>query len=164
MIYVIGLYILITIIFSIIKKNNVFNSFSKGIQDGIKIVLNMFSILLVFSFCITCIENCGIINYFTIKFNNSAFINILLQMIIRPLSNGSSYALLMNIYDKYGINSFYGYLSTFIHSTCDTLFYIITIYSSYSKIKLSKKTFILGLLTILFAYLLIFITCILFFK
>lgn len=164
MIYIIGTYFLFTIIYSIIKKNNTYLSFTNGVKDGIKIVTNMFSILLVFSFCITCIENCGIINFLTIKYNNSAFINILLQMIVRPLSNGSSYALLMAIYDKYGINSIYGYLSTFIHSTCDTLFYIVTIYSSYSKVKLGYKPLVLGLITILFSYFLIFISCFLILK
>ncbi len=164
MIYIIGFYILLTITYSIIKKNNVYNSFLKGINDGVQIVLNMFSTLLIFTFCITCIENCGIINFLTIKFGNAAFINILIQMIVRPISNGSSYTIMMNVYDTFGINSFYGYLSTFIHSTCDSLFYIITIYSSYSKIKLTKKTFILGLLTVLFSYILIFIICFIFFK
>lgn len=164
MIYIIGIYFLITILFSIFKKNNTFKSFSNGVNDGIKIVLNMFKILLVFTFSITCLENSGLITFLTIKTNNSAFIMILIQMIIRPISNGSSYALLMNIYDTYGINSFYGYLSTFIHSTCDTMFYIITIYSSYSKIKLTKKIFLLGFSIILFTYILIFIICFIFFK
>lgn len=164
MIYVIGLYILITFLFSIFKKNNTFNSFSKGINDGIRIVLNMFNILLIFSFCITCIENCGIIEYTINKYGDSGFINIFLQMIIRPVSSGSSYAILLNIYNKYGINSFYSYLSTFIHSSCDTLFYIITIYSSYSKVKLNKKPFIYGILTILFSYLIIFLICFMIFK
>jgi spore maturation protein B len=159
MIYIIGLYFLLTISYSIIKKYNTYLSFSTGVKDGIKIVVNMFSVLLVFSFCITCIENCGIINYLSIKYNNSGFINIILQMIIRPISNGSSYALLMSIYDKYGVNSFYGYLSTFVHSSCDTLFYIITIYSSYSKIKLNYKPFVLGIIMIIFSYSLIFIFC-----
>ena len=134
MIYIIGLYIFITFVFSIIKKNNTFSSFKKGVIDGINIVLNMFHILLVFSLCITCIENCGIIEYLKQKYNNSGFINIIIQIIVRPISSGSSYALLLNIYDDYGINSFYGYLSTFIHSSCDTFFYIVSIYSSYSEI------------------------------
>lgn len=164
MIYIIGLYILITISYSVIKKNNTYLSFTNGVKEGINIVINMFSILVVFSICITCIENCGIINYLSIKYNNSGIINIIIQMIVRPLSNGSSYALLMSIYDKYGINSFYGFLSTFIHSTCDTLFYIITIYSSYSKVKLSIKPFIYGIITILFCYSLIFILCYILFK
>lgn len=159
MIYIIGLYILITISYSVIKKNNTYLSFTNGVKEGINIVINMFSVLVVFSICITCIENCGIINYLSIKYNNSGIINIIIQMIVRPLSNGSSYALLMSIYDKYGINSFYGFLSTFIHSTCDTLFYIITIYSSYSKVKLGIKPFIYGIITILFCYSLIFILC-----
>lgn len=164
MIYIIGLYILITISYSVIKKNNTYLSFTNGVKEGINIVINMFSILVVFSICITCIENCGIINYLSIKYNNSGIINIIIQMIVRPLSNGSSYALLMSIYDKYGINSFYGFLSTFIHSTCDTLFYIITIYSSYSKVKLGIKPFIYGIITILFCYSLIFILCYILFK
>lgn len=164
MIYIIGLYILITISYSVIKMNNTYLSFTNGVKEGINIVINMFSILVVFSICITCIENCGIINYLSIKYNNSGIINIIIQMIVRPLSNGSSYALLMSIYDKYGINSFYGFLSTFIHSTCDTLFYIITIYSSYSKVKLGIKPFIYGIITILFCYSLIFILCYILFK
>lgn len=164
MIYIIGLYILITISYSVIKKNNTYLSFTNGVKEGINIVINMFSVLVVFSICITCIENCGIINYLSIKYNNSGIINIIIQMIVRPLSNGSSYALLMSIYDKYGINSFYGFLSTFIHSTCDTLFYIITIYSSYSKVKLGIKPFIYGTITILFCYSLIFILCYILFK
>lgn len=164
MIYIIGFYFIFTFVYSLIKRNNPYTSFMKGIKEGIQIAINMFSILLVFSFCIKCIENCGIINYLTIKFNNSGFINIVIQMIVRPLSNGSSYALLMNIYNKYGINSFYGYLSTFIHSTCDTLFYIISIYSSYSKIKLSNNVFFIGIITIIFSYILIFFSCLLFFK
>ena len=164
MIYIIGGYILFTLIFSIIKRNNIFTSFSKGIKDGINIVLNMFHILLVFSFCITCIENCGLIDDLINKYNDTGFISIIIQMIVRPLSNGSCYALLLNIYDKYGINCFYGYLSTFIHSSCDTFFYIISVYSSYSKVKLGNKPFIYGLITIIFSYVLIFIICLLFFK
>ncbi len=164
MIYVIGFYFLFTIIISIIKKNNTFESFNKGITEGIKIVLNMFKILLTFSFCITCIENCGIINYLTIKSNNSGYVIILLQMIVRPISNGSSYALLMNIYDTYGINSFFGYLSTFIHSSCDTLFYIISIYSSYAKVKLSNKIFFYGISILIMTYTIIFGICFIFFK
>ena len=163
MIYIISSYFILTFLYSVFTKNNTYKSFSIGVADGIKIVLNMFSVVLVFSFCITCIENCGLINFINTKYNNTGIINIILQMIIRPLSNSSSYTLLMNIYDKYGVNSLYGYLSTFIHSSCDTLFYIISVYSSYAKIKLGYKPLILGLITILFCYFLIFTCCYIFF-
>lgn len=162
MIYLIAFYIFFTILYSVIKKNNTFNSFTKGIKDGIQISLNMFSTLLIFTFAITCINNSGILNYFSIKCNNSAVINLVLQMIIRPLSSSSSYAILMNVYDTYGINSIYGHLSTFIHCTCDTLFYIITIYSSYCIFKENKKILIIGLSMIIFSYILIFIISYLF--
>ena len=87
MIYTIGGYILFTLIFSIIRRNNIFISFSKGIKDGINIVLNMFHILLVFSFCITCIENCGLIDDLINKYNNTGFISIIIQMMTMMIQN-----------------------------------------------------------------------------
>ena len=164
MIYLIGFYIFFTLLFSVLRKNNTFNSFKNGIKDGISIVLNMFHILLIFSLCITCINNCGIIEQLNNKYNNFGFINIIIQLIIRPLSSGSSYTILLNIYKTYGIDSFYGILSTFIHSTCDTLFYIISIYSSYAKIKLSNKHLLYGVIVVIFSYILIFIICFSFFN
>ena len=47
MIYIIGTYFLFTIVYSIIKKNNTYLSFTNGVKDGIKIVINMFSILII---------------------------------------------------------------------------------------------------------------------
>ena len=162
MIYIIGGYILFTICYSIINKNNTFDSFKKGIKDGLNIVINMFQILLSFTFCITCLLNCGLIESITNKFN-SGFIIILIQMIIRPLSNSSSYTILLNIYDKHGVDSYLGILSSLIHSSCDTIFYILSIYSSYAKVKFNNKYLIYGILVILFTYCLIICLCTIFY-
>lgn len=163
MIYLISSYIIIVIIYSIIKKNNPYESFKKGIIKGLKNVINMYSSLLVFLFAITCLINCGLIEYLKEHYHNSDFILILIQMLVKPLSNTSSYGIMMTIYEKTGVNSFTSILSTFIHSSFDTLFYIITIYMTVTKINKYHKASIYGLILLLINYLLIFIFCYLFF-
>ena len=157
MIYLIASYIVIVIVYSLLKKNNSYDSFKKGVLTGLKTVINMFSALLVFVFAINCLINCGIIKYLSIKYQKSGFVLIIIQMFVRPLSNVSSFALLTSIYNEYGVDSFYGILSTFIHSTFDTLFYIITIYFSVTKITKYQKVLWYGIIILLFNYFLVFV-------
>lgn len=157
MIYLISIYIIVVIIYSVIRKNNTYDSFKNGVNKGLKTIINMFSSLLVFVFAINCLLNSGLIEVLTKKYNNSGLILIVIQMFCRPLSNSSSYAILLNIYDVYGVNSFYGILSTFIHSTFDTLFYIITIYFSVTKIMKYQKALLYGLVVLIFNYILVFL-------
>ena len=126
-------------------------------HKGIVTVINMFSALLVFVFAINCLINCGIIKFLSIKYQKSGFVLIIIQMFVRPLSNASSFALLTSIYNEYGVDSFYGILSTFIHSTFDTLFYIITIYFSVTKITKYQKVLWYGIIILLFNYFLVFV-------
>ena len=67
MIYLIASYIIIVIVYSLLKKNNSYDSFKKGVLIGLKTVINMFSALLVFVFAINCLINCGIIKFLSIK-------------------------------------------------------------------------------------------------
>ena len=157
MIYLIASYIVIVIVYSLLKKNNSYDSFKKGVLTGLKTVINMFSALLVFVFAINCLINCGIIKFLSIKYQKSGFVLIIIQMFVRPLSNASSFALLTCIYNEYGVDSFYGILSTFIHSTFDTLFYIITIYFSVTKITKYQKVLWYGIIILLFNYFLVFV-------
>ncbi len=163
MIYLISGYIVIVIIYSIIKRNNTYESFKNGALKGLKNVINMYSSLLVFMFAVTCLLNCGFIDYLKLKSNNSYLILIIIQMLIKPLSNTSSYGIMMTIYEKYGPNSFASILSTFIHSTFDTLFYIITIYMSVTQIKKYHKILTYGLILLMVNYVLVFIFCYIFF-
>ena len=164
MIYIIGIYFIITFLYSFIVGNNTYNSFLNGVKDGLKIVVNMFSVLLTFSVVVKCINNCGILEYLSKIFNNSGLVNVLIQCVVRPLSSGSSYAIMIDIFNIYGVNSFYGILSSFIHSSCDTLFYIVTLYYSYSRYKCSTKGLLYGLIVVMFTYILCYAATMIFFK
>ena len=105
----------------------------------------MFSFILTFMIAINLLNSSGLIDYFVNKFDIK-FIDLLIQMIVRPFSSSSSLSIMMSIYEKYGVDSIYGVLSTFIHSVSDTTFYIITFYYGSIGIKPSLKLILSGLL------------------
>lgn len=161
--YIIAIYIILVLISSIINKNNAYLSFIKGTKEGISTVVGMYSVILVFMIAINSLINCGIIDDLKLLFNNSGIILIIIQMIIKPFSSNSSLSIMLDIYNQYGANCFISILSTFIHSSFDTFFYILSLYLGVSNTSNNKKIIIYGLFIMLFSYILIFITVYLFF-
>ncbi|HHU56471.1 MAG TPA: hypothetical protein GXZ48_07275 [Acholeplasmataceae bacterium] len=157
--YIIGGYILIVIIISIIKKVNAYDAFIEGVKDGTKTVVNMFSNLLGFVFVVKCIESCGIIE----DLGNLVNPHIFVQGIIRPLSASSSMAIMISTFETYGVDSPIAILSTLIHTTIDTSFYIIVLYFSSCNIKDYRYSLLMSIIIIIIAYIVIGITYILLF-
>lgn len=135
----------IVIIYGVFKKVNVYDSFINGAKEGIVSVINMFSFILTFMIAINLLNSSGIIDYFINKLNIK-FIDLLIQMIVRPFSSSSSLSIMTSIYEKHGVDSIYGVLSTFIHSVSDTTFYIITFYYGSIGIKPNGKLILSGIL------------------
>jgi spore maturation protein B len=151
--YIVGGYILVVLITAFVKKIKAYDAFLIGIKDGITTVINMFSTLLSFVLIVESIKACGVIDDIGNLFNA----NIIIQSIIRPLSASSSMAILIDIFNSFGVDSNEAILSTFIHTTIDTTFYIIVLYFSSCGIKNYRYAFIMGLIIIIIAYLLIYI-------
>ena len=157
--YIIGTYIFIVLVVAIFKKVRAYDAFIEGVKEGTKTVLNMFSTLLTFVLVVESIKACGVLEDIGEAINT----NILVQALIRPLSASSSMAIMLETFETYGVDSEISILSTFIHATIDTTFYIIVLYFSSCEIKKYKYSLFLGLIIILITYLLIYLTLILIF-
>lgn len=93
----------------------------------------MFPCLLAMIFSINIFLKSGIlIDIFKLIENFDIFrfipINIFPMIIMRPISGSSSLAILNNIFEIYGPDSFIGFLSSIVQGSTDTTFYIITLY------------------------------------
>ena len=139
--YIIGTYIFIVLVVAIFKKVRAYDAFIEGVKEGTKTVLNMFSTLLTFVLVVESIKACGVLEDIGEAINT----NILVQALIRPLSASSSMAIMLETFETYGVDSEISILSTFIHATIDTTFYIIVLYFSSCEIKKYKYS-------LLFAY------------
>lgn len=159
MAYLIIGYIFIVIIISIIKKVNGYDAFISGVKEGSITVINMFSNLLGFVLVVECIKGCGIIEDLGELVNPYLFI----QGLVRPLSASSSMAIMLDTYETFGVDNPISIMSTFIHTTADTTFYIIVMYFSSCEIKEYRYAFLMGVIINIVAYLIIGAVFVLFF-
>lgn len=135
--YLISLYLLFSIVFCLWKKKDAFQSFSDGVNDGIKISLKMFKVLFCFTILIECINKCGVLNDLSNFFDDS-YSKIILGMIIRPFSSSSSMALMLDAFNIYGVDSLSSIVLSLMYTCCDASIYVLVLYFSYLDIKVSK--------------------------
>ena len=151
----IPLILLIIIIHGWVKKINIYDSFVDGAKEGIFMVKNMFPSLLGMILAVNIIKSSGVID-FVFGFLKPLFLilkipfEILPIAIMRPLSGSFGLALLNNIYNIYGPDSFVSILSSVIQGSSDTTIYIITLYFGTIGIKKIRYAMWAGLLADLF--------------
>ena len=134
------------------KKVDCYNIILNGTKEAFNSAIILFSTLFTFSIALALLQSCGFID--CIEQNlNFKYTELLIQMIIRPLSSSSSYSILHNIINKHGVDSLYSLLSTIVHYASDSSIYLLTIYTSYLGIKLNKNVYYLGYLLNIFSYL-----------
>lgn len=158
------IYIIFVLIYAIINKVNCFDAFISGVKEGTSTVINMFSYLLAFVLMINLINASGILEYLeNTLFKNTFSPIIFIQMLIRPFSGSSSFAMMLDIYEKYGVDSLEGLFSTFIHTISDSSIYIIIFYFGAIEIKKYKGVVKLGVIINIIGYILALIILYLFF-
>lgn len=131
--YIIPFLVIIIIIYAFIKKVDVYNEFVSGAKESFDMIFTMFPCILAMIFGVNIFINSGIVNIFY-KFAKPLFellripIEVFPMMIMRPISGTSSLAILNNIFNIYGPDSFVGRLASIIQGSTDTTFYVITLY------------------------------------
>lgn len=71
---------------------------------------------------------------------------ILPMMIMRPISGSSALAILTNIFQVHGPDSFFGVLGSILQGSTDTTFYILTIYFGTIGVKKIKYALTAGVI------------------
>jgi|GEM_PF-944318 len=146
------------VLYGLFKRVNCFEAFVSGVREGTATVVNMFSYLLAFVLLVSLLENCGIVRDVVKLFGSRDFSPlVLVQVLFRPFSAASSYALMLEVYRNEGPDSFSSLLSTFIHGISDASVFIIVFYCGAAGIKKYNKALLYGLLLNLIGFLLAFL-------
>lgn len=142
--YIMPLIVLFVIVYGIIKKVPVYDTFIEGAKESFDLVLKLFPCLLAMILAINIFLKSNIIDLF--KFISFIPNQILPMVIMRPISGTSSLAILTNIYELFGPDSTLGILASYIQGTTDTTFYILTLYFGSIGIRKIKYALWVGLL------------------
>lgn len=149
---IIPLIVLAIIVYGVKKKVNIYDVFVEGAKECIELSINLFPSMLAMIFGVNIFLKSGVIDtIFSKVLEFFPFIKLPYQivpmMIMRPISGSSALAILTNIFETYGPDSFLGILGSILQGSTDTTFYILTIYFGTVGVKKIKYALTAGLIT-----------------
>ena len=148
--YILPIILILIIIYGHYKKINVYDSFVKGAKEGIEISISIFPSILAIIFSSRIFISSGFLDFLLklIKpiINSIIPYQVFPIMLLRPISANGSLSLMIDIFNKYGPDSYLGVLSSTLQGSMDTTFYIISLYLGVIGIKKKKKTLSLSIL------------------
>ena len=139
-IYVIPIFIIFVLFFSLFKKINAYDSFVSGARQAIDLCINTFPYLVAIFSIVELLQASGlsqvISNLASPFFNLFGIPSELTKfLIIRPFTGSGSIGMLSNIFSLYGPDSYISKCACVIMSCSETTFYVVAVYFSTTRIK-----------------------------
>lgn len=148
--YIIPIVVIVFAVVGIIRKVAVFEVFCEGALKGLKTILTIAPTLIGLITAVTMLRESGAIDALTNLISPFAEklgfpAEIVPVAILRPVSGGGSTALLLDIFERLGPDSFAGKIVSVMAGSTETTFYAITVYYGSVGIKKIRHTLIAGL-------------------
>lgn len=152
------------IVYGIMEKKKVYDSFLEGAKEGIGIVLNIFPTLIGIFVAVGALRSSGILdsiiqcispitNFFKIPSE------IMPLMLVRPISGSASTAVATDIMRTFGVDTHIGMIASTIMGSTETTFYTIAIYTSCVGIKKIRFVLVAALIADLMGMLASVVLC-----
>lgn len=143
--------ILLIIVYGLIEKNKVYDTFLEGAKEGIQVVVNIFPTLIGIFLAVGALRSSGLIELIV---NIIKPIIQVLQIpaeimplaLLRPISGSASMAVATDIISEYGVDSTIGLIASTIMGSTETTFYTIALYTSAVGIKKIRFVLIAALI------------------
>jgi spore maturation protein B len=143
--YIIPFVIFYIVGFGLLMKAPVFHEFTKGAEDGFKVVLNIMPTLIGLMIAIGILRASGTLDLLAGLMkpltNLMKFPSELVPLVtVKLFSSSAATSLLLDIFKEYGPDSYLGRLSSIIMSCTETVFYTMSVYFMAAKIKKTRYT------------------------
>ncbi len=140
---IIPLFILFTVLYGVIKKVRVYDSFVAGAKEGPGIVLKIFPYLITIFVAIKGFQASGAFDFIRNGFYSLfAFLGMPIEAIsmalVKPLSGSASTALFADIVKTAGPESMAAEMSAVIMGSAETTFYVLAVYLGAVGIRKTK--------------------------
>ncbi|MDD3392841.1 MAG: spore maturation protein [Bacilli bacterium] len=143
--------VLFIVAYGLYKKVDIYNVFVDGAKEAFDMLPTLFTCILGMILGINLFLESNILGYFLDAINPvlKSFqipAEIIPMAIMRPISGGSTLALLNNLFETYGPDSYIGRIGSVIQGSTETTFYVLTLYFGSVGIKKIRHALWVGLL------------------
>ena len=148
--FIVPIFVLFIILYGFKKKVNIYDSFLIGAKDGLITVFRIAPAVIAMVFATNLFLNSHflefVFSYFTPVLNALNIpINVLPMALVRPISGTASLAIMSNIFEVYGPDSFVGRLASNLQGCTDTTIYVLALYFGSIKVTKTKHALSAGL-------------------
>lgn len=142
----------VVFLYSLLKKNNAYESFITGCKESMKSGITILPYLLVMYVAVAVFKASGIL---TDIFKHSTLPSeLFIQGVFRPVSSHASLSMMVSIINTYGVDSKVGLISSVLQGGSDTTIYVMGLYFGYIGIKKTRHSYAVGLISDLICFLL----------
>ena len=147
---------LTSFLFAIFRKVKVYDSFTEGIKGAIPLILSIFPYIAAVAMLSKLFEVSGlegkITNFISPFFRFTGIPEEIASLVlIKPLSGSGSIAVLTQILERYGVDSYAARCACVAYGTADTIFYIGAVYFAGIKRKKLTAAFVISIVSYLAA-------------
>ena len=126
---VIPITLIALVVYSVVKKIKIYDSFAVGAGKALPLIFSIFPYLVT-------------VFIMTEMFKVSGITPL---VILKPFSGGGSLAVLSEIFEKYGVDSYISLCASAVYGSSETTFYVSAVYFSKAKEKRLKKPILISL-------------------
>lgn len=165
--YVIPVILSAVAVYGLIKKVNIFESFQKGVKEGFRTVYTVAPTMIGLLTAVGMLRASGMLDALTQWlspfFERLGYPPELVPMaLLRPVSGSGATALLTDIYERFGADSFLSECASVMAGSTETTFYAMAMYYGAVGIKKIRHTLLSALLADLTAMVMCVVTVSLF--
>lgn len=129
---------LIGVVFSwaLVKRVKTFELFVEGAKEGFNTAIQILPYLVAMLFAIAFFRASGALDFildgiryiFSLVFSDTRFVDSLPVSIVKPLSGSGARAMMIDVFNSFGVDSFQGKVASIMMGSTETTFYVIAVY------------------------------------
>ena len=150
--YIISIFILIVLIYGLIKKSNIYDSFVHGALEQMKEGINILPFLMGMLVAVNTIKSSGL--FTDIIRTTNIPTEFMIQGFFRPVSNQAALSMMIDIIKTFGIDSKEAIASGILQGGSETTIYVLGVYLACTHVKKTKHLYFVGLLGNLICFIL----------
>jgi len=138
--YVVPILLVLVLVYGLVKRVNVYDGFVLGAKKSFDLSISIFPYLAAMFVMVNALHASGLDVYVT-RFLAPPFRllgvpqEVVQLILLRPFSGSGSLAILTDVYQNYGVDSYVGRCASVIMGSSETVFYVASVYFAGTKVK-----------------------------